>query len=88
MALAVDARTVLGESPVWDDRTGCLYYVDINERRLHGWVPASGAQFSVEAPEQIGCVMLCGSDTGKVLLGLHRSGSGHVTCRALSSCVL
>ena len=82
MALAVDARTVLGESPVWDDRTGCLYYVDINERRLHGWVPSSGAQFSVEAPEHIGCVMLCGPDTGKVLLGLHRSGGGQLARKA------
>ncbi|KAK9833320.1 hypothetical protein WJX81_006117 [Elliptochloris bilobata] len=69
--LALDARTILGESPVWDDRIGRLYFVDINERRLHAWEPQSGERISIEAPEQVGCVALT-NDTGKVLLGLHR----------------
>jgi sugar lactone lactonase YvrE len=69
--LAVDARTDLGEGPVWDDRLGRLYFVDINACRLHAWEPETGERFSIEAPECVGCVALT-SDTGKVLLGLHR----------------
>ena len=69
--LAVDARTNLGEGPVYDTRCGRLYFVDINERRLHAWEPETGERFTIEAPEMIGCVALT-SDVGKVLLGLHR----------------
>lgn len=30
-------KTVVGESPVWDERTGCLYWVDIIGRSLMTW---------------------------------------------------
>jgi sugar lactone lactonase YvrE len=33
----------LGEGPLWSERDQCLYYVDIVERRIHRYRPASGA---------------------------------------------
>jgi sugar lactone lactonase YvrE len=40
--LLVDARTSLGEGPVWDDREGCLWWVDILGETVHRTDPASG----------------------------------------------
>jgi len=40
--LLVDARASLGEGPVWDDREGCLWWVDIYGDAVHRTDPASG----------------------------------------------
>jgi sugar lactone lactonase YvrE len=40
--LLVDARASLGEGPVWDDREGCLWWVDILGETVHRTDPASG----------------------------------------------
>jgi len=37
--LVYDAKATLGEGPVWDHRTGCLYWVDILENQLHRFDP-------------------------------------------------
>jgi sugar lactone lactonase YvrE len=41
--LVLDARDVVGESLVWDDRRGRLAWVDIVGRRIHALDPATGA---------------------------------------------
>jgi sugar lactone lactonase YvrE len=33
--LAWDASALLGEGPLWDDRAGVLYWIDVDGRRLH-----------------------------------------------------
>jgi sugar lactone lactonase YvrE len=38
----IAARDVVGESIVWDDRTGALVWVDIVGRRIHRYVVATG----------------------------------------------
>ena len=35
--LVIDARSTLGESPVWDDRYGDLLWVDMPSGDLHRW---------------------------------------------------
>lgn len=40
--LLIAARDVVGESIVWDDRTGALVWVDIGGRRIHRFDLASG----------------------------------------------
>jgi sugar lactone lactonase YvrE len=64
-------RAGVGESPVWDDRLGLLWWVDIRAPALHRTDPATGATESWRMPESIGSIGLCRS--GRLLLSL-RSG--------------
>lgn len=41
--LIFDAQDIVGESLLWDDRQGCLVWVDIIGRRVHALDPATGA---------------------------------------------
>lgn len=70
---AAPAATV-GESPVWDEATGRLWWVDIRAPALQRTDPTSGATESWPLPEPVGSLGLCRS--GAVLLalksGIHR----------------
>ena len=48
--LVLDCHTDLGESPVWDARTGRLYFVDINEKQIHVYTPSDEKHFVIDAP--------------------------------------
>ncbi len=59
---------ILGESPVWDERTGSLYWVDIRApalRRLH---EASGRVHTWPLADLVGCVALV--EDGRLLLAM------------------
>ncbi len=58
----------VGESPVWDEASGCLWWVDIRAPALHRTDPVTGATETWPMPEPIGSLGLCRS--GAVLLGL------------------
>ncbi|MFC0385476.1 SMP-30/gluconolactonase/LRE family protein [Muricoccus vinaceus] len=60
-----------GESPVWDESLGRLWWVDIPAPALHRTDPATGETETWTVPEPVGCLGLCRS--GTLLLGL-RSG--------------
>lgn len=62
--LVLDCHTDLGESPVWDARTGRLYFVDINEKRIHVYTPADKQHFTIDAPVSSACCMAksCGGN--------------------------
>lgn len=64
-------RAGVGESPVWDDSTGLLWWVDIRAPALHRTDPTTGVTRSWPMPEAIGSIGLCRS--GAILLSL-RSG--------------
>jgi sugar lactone lactonase YvrE len=67
--LAQAEKAVTGESPVWDDGRGVLWWIDIQGRRLLGWRPeAAIALPALNLPSEIGLVAL-GSD-GCLVLGL------------------
>ncbi|HEY8614472.1 MAG TPA: SMP-30/gluconolactonase/LRE family protein [Roseomonas sp.] len=67
-----------GESPVWDDRLGRLWWVDIPAPALHCTDPATGKTETWPLPEPVGCLGLCRS--GAMLLalrsGIHRFDPG------------
>jgi sugar lactone lactonase YvrE len=42
--LVLDAQSLLGECPLWDDREQCLYWVDVEERVIHAYWPATGTR--------------------------------------------
>ncbi len=56
--LALDARAVLGEGPVWDQEEGFLYWVDIIPGQIHWFHPESGKDESVTLEKTVGAVAL------------------------------
>jgi sugar lactone lactonase YvrE len=56
--LLVDAHAALGEGPVWDDREGCLWWVDIMGEAIHRTDPASGRDEIVPIGQLVGAVAL------------------------------
>ncbi len=56
VALAVKAS--LGESPRWDEQSQLLYWVDINQKELHRFNPATGQDDVRSFDQSIGCVSL------------------------------
>jgi sugar lactone lactonase YvrE len=56
--LVVDARAIVGESPVWDEQRGVLWWVDILGRLLHAFDPSTGENDSTELADIVGAVVL------------------------------
>jgi len=52
------AGAALGESPIWDDRTNTLLWVDIHRRQVHRFDPASGRNRTVTLDQPVGSVAL------------------------------
>lgn len=48
----------LGEGPIWDERAGALYWVDIRAPALNRWRAADGAETSWAMPSAIGSFAL------------------------------
>mmetsp|Transcript_38556 Transcript_38556/g.94846 ORF Transcript_38556/g.94846 Transcript_38556/m.94846 type:complete len:362 (-) Transcript_38556:121-1206(-) len=69
VTLALDCKSELGESPVWDAKMKRLHFVDIIGRKLHSFDPYSARSYDVSFPEDIGCcvpyqkkrVLVCGT---------------------------
>jgi L-arabinonolactonase len=51
-------RRSVGEGPVWDEAEQALYSIDILEKRVLRWDPASGDESSWEVPAMIGSMAL------------------------------
>jgi L-arabinonolactonase len=68
---ALECRSVLGESPVWDVREQRLYWVDIKQRQIHRFAPDTGADETWLMPEDIGS--LAPREGGGIVVAL-RSG--------------
>ena len=44
----------VGEGPVWDIAEQALYYIDILEKKVFRWDPATGHHRTWEVPSMIG----------------------------------
>ncbi len=64
-------RTQLGESPLWDDVRGCLWFIDIPARALHRLDAATLRVGTWPMPELVGSLGLCRS--GRLLVALRHS---------------
>ncbi|WP_072641645.1 SMP-30/gluconolactonase/LRE family protein [Rhizobium leguminosarum] len=69
--LVLDAKTSLGECPVWSVAEQVLYFVDIKSRRIHRFDPATNDLTTLELSEEVGCIGLVAG--GGFVAGL-RSG--------------
>lgn len=56
--VVAERRTILGEGPLWDDRTGRLYWVDIRRSRLHWIAPSAGKGAEVRCSAQVSALGL------------------------------
>ncbi|PZU06499.1 SMP-30/gluconolactonase/LRE family protein [Sphingomonas sp.] len=75
IAVLTDERDALGESPVWDERAGRLYWVDIRAPSIR-WLDGDGRRGTLPCPAVVGCVGLA-AGTGLVAAlqtGFHRVG--------------
>lgn len=61
-------NTQLGEGPVWDYRTETLYWVDIMNGLLHGFVPKNNATHSYKFDQYLGAAVPC--EDGRFILAL------------------
>lgn len=64
-----DQRDILGECPVWDDRAGQLYWVDIRRPAIRRFDHASGRVETWEMPAMVGAVALTEGERLMVALG-------------------
>lgn len=64
----------LGEGPIWDAETGCLFWIDSLGGIVHRLDPASGARQDYIVPAPIGSMSLCRSGGAILSLqdGFHR----------------
>lgn len=68
VAAVSNERFKLGESPVWDDRDGMLYWADIEGEALHRLHAASGARQSWSFGEPVASLGL--SQSGRLIVAL------------------
>ncbi len=68
--LELDAKATLGEGPCWDARRRLLYWVDIEEQRLHIYNPASREDRATNVGQPIGAAVL--RKSGGVMLALQQ----------------
>src|SRR5690242_13226418 len=66
-SVAAPTQALLGERPVWDDRTGTLVFVDIDRGEVHRFDPETGDSTVSVVAKSVGCVGL--RDNGGLVLG-------------------
>jgi len=66
--LLVDAAACVGEGPIWDERMGVLWWVDILGRTVHRTDPATADDQVIPVEQEVGAVALC--ENGQLLLAL------------------
>jgi len=56
--LELDAKATLGEGPCWDARTQSLYWVDIEEHKLHIYDPSKRVDRAIGVGQPIGAAVI------------------------------
>jgi sugar lactone lactonase YvrE len=77
--LVHDARALLGEGPVWDERTARLHWVDILAGLVHRYAPSDGSDLVLDVGQPVSAVGL--GARGGLVLAL-RDGFGVVPAGA------
>lgn len=72
LLVTASSRALLGEGPVWDERTQVLYWVDIERGELHCREDRTALERTVRIGQRIGCVALRREQPG-FIAGLEHS---------------
>ncbi len=67
--LVVDSNCIIGEGPVWDERDGKLYFIDILGRAMHCW-NGKEIEKSIQFDQSLGFAVL--RESGGVVAGLQQ----------------
>jgi len=67
--LALDAKCVLGETPIWDPRIKKLYWTDLFKGGVHRYDPVTGIDEVVETGMMIGAAIPCETE-GKLMVAV------------------
>ncbi|MDP4549432.1 SMP-30/gluconolactonase/LRE family protein [Alkalihalobacillus macyae] len=54
--LVIDARTILGEGPSWDDQKQLLYWVDIEGKKVHAYNPMTAGNIEMKQEQMVGTI--------------------------------
>jgi sugar lactone lactonase YvrE len=68
VTLAFDAKAELGEGPVWDPGSACLYFVDIERNRVHRFHSVTHVSRTYDAGSMVGAVAL--ADAGDLVMAV------------------
>ena len=74
----IGPRCVLGESPLWDGRTGHLLWIDIDGRHVHRWNWDTEEVTSLTLEDRPGSIALTTDPDTLVLASEHRIGLLHL----------
>ena len=69
VTLVVDAHALVGEGPIWDDKKGVLYWVDIMSSMLYEYNPVTGVNRSYNVGQHVGTIVPRAS--GGVMLAVY-----------------
>lgn len=72
LVATIPSQCVLGEGPVWDERTGLVWFTDIQQAQLLRWDHGTGELARFDLPERLGSLAL--TDTPGQLLCAFASG--------------
>ena len=61
-------RLTVGESPLWDERTGTFYTVDIRGKCIREMDWSTGEIRQIDLPQQVGCIVL--TEEGQLLAAM------------------
>lgn len=67
--LAIDAKVVLAETPIWDSRIKKLYWTDLFSGTVHRYDPVTGSDEHAETNSMIGSAIPCDT-VGKLLVAV------------------
>ena len=62
MKLVLDVRAELGEGPIWDPASECLYFVDIHRGHLHRYDPRTETSRVYDVGRKVGAAVLGSGD--------------------------
>lgn len=68
--LLLDTKSTLGEGPLWDEREGVLYWVNILENKLHRYNPKTDVNETFDVGQHVGTVVL--DESGGAVVAVQR----------------
>ncbi|NRA37899.1 MAG: SMP-30/gluconolactonase/LRE family protein, partial [Planctomycetes bacterium] len=67
----IDFQARLGEGPMWHEKEQVLYWVDIDEKKVHRYDPVTGNNRTQELPERVGTI--APRANGEIIVALESS---------------